>query len=95
MPKSRRDGRKYHLRKITPQLYAPPPSDNLLGVDYYSDSDCGTADQNLQVTHSINRYVLEPIEVTIATVHPSAIPMDDPRYIAYILGREQRTASSK
>jgi len=95
MPKSRHGGRKYHLRKIAAQLYAPPSDNNLLGVDYYSDSDCDTADQNLRVTHPSNHYMLEPIEVTIATIHPSAIPADDPRHIAYTLGREQRTASSK
>jgi len=97
MPKSRRGGLKYHLRRITAQLYALPLSDNnLLGVDYYSD--CDTIDmQNLQVTRSINfiRYVLTPIEVTIAAIHPSAIPVDDMRYAAYTLAQRRPSLYDK
>jgi len=86
MPKSRRGGLKYHLRRIAAQLYTPLLLDNnLLGMDYYSDCDTINT-QNLRVTHSIifNRYVLTSIEVT---AHLSAIPVDDSRYSAYILAR--------
>jgi len=81
MPKTRRGGQKYHLRKVIAQLYAPPSNNNYLGVDYSSDFNI----ESVQVNHRINlaRYTLIPVNVTPATIHPSTIPENDPRYKVY------------
>jgi len=81
MPKTRRGGRKYHLRKIIAQLYAPPSRNHLLGVDY--NCDCET--ESSRVLHQVDfpRYELTPIEVTTTAIHPSIIPESDPRYKVY------------
>jgi len=81
MPKTRRGGQKYHLRKVIAQLYAPPPKNHLLGVDYNSDYETETP----RVLHQVDfpRYELIPIEVTTTAIHSSTIPESDPRYKVY------------
>jgi len=81
MPKTRRGGRKYHLRKVIAQLYAPPSKNNYLGVEYNSDFDIEDVQANYQTNPT--RYTLIPIEVTPVAIHPSTIPESDPRYKAY------------
>jgi len=82
MPKTRRGGQKYHLRKITAQLYAPPPRNHLLGIEYTSDSEDEIS--RVSNTNNLQCYKLIPIEVPAATFNPTAIPESDPRYGAYM-----------
>jgi len=81
MPKTRRGGQKYQLRKIIAQLYALPPNNHLLGVEYISDCETETS----RVPHQVDfpYYKLTPIEVPITVIDPVAIPESDPRYKAY------------
>jgi len=81
MPKTRRGGQKYHLRKIIAQLYAPPSKNHLLGVEYNSDCEL----ENSRVLHLVDalHYKLTPIEVPVTAINPAAIPKSDPRYKIY------------
>lgn len=85
MPKTRRGGRKYQLRKIKAELYQPLPTYGFLhyvGIerDYAVTEETGDP---FILNSRVSEYKLVTIDVPRKNVSPSVIPAADPRLAVY------------
>lgn len=85
MPKQRRGGRKYQVRRVKAQLYQTLPTHGFLhylGVEGdYAVADKTEALSSLPVR--VSDYKLVPIIFHVPRIRPSDIPAEDPRFAAY------------